>query len=90
MTKSKWLPITTAPKDGTPILVYEKPGEYAEEGDTGIYLVQWRAFIIHYPGCHPIEAWCVPGSDQDEQGGCFTIDNPTHWMPLPKPPKETP
>ena len=81
---SPWISIDSAPKDGTPILVYEPPAEYS---DGGVLLVQWRSSIDHYPGSKPFWAWCLPESDQDEQGGCATIDHPTHWMPLPEPPK---
>ncbi len=73
-----WKSIKTAPKDGTPILVWD---------NEGIALVEWRKFRYHYPGCRSSYAWCLPQSDQDEQGGCATVDSPTHWMPLPKPPK---
>lgn len=81
---SSWLPIATAPKDGTPILVFQPKSEYMEEE---IFIVEWRSYRISYPGCRSIYAWCIPFSDQDEQGGCETVDVPTHWMPLPKPPR---
>lgn len=73
-----WMPIDTAPKDGTQILVYSK--------DEGIMWVSWDTEEVYYPGCKPRKCWCVPGSHQDEQGGAYTADNPTHWMPMPIPP----
>jgi hypothetical protein len=75
-----WQPIETAPKDGTMILVYEPAiGEYGEEG---IYIVSWNREYSRQP-----KTWCVILSEQDEQGGCSTVDYATHWMPLPPPPE---
>ena len=72
-----WQPIETAPKDGTPIL---------------LYCEEWN-FDWHGDDKKPIIAVCRSG-----RGGAFFIDNtvyyetqalrPTHWMPLPPPPKE--
>lgn len=78
-----WQPIETAPKDGTKILVYEPASEYTEGG---VSLVSWDSWRISYPGCRTQWDWCLPGSHQDEQGGCETV-YPTHWMPLPEPPE---
>ena len=80
----RWKPNETAPKDGTAILVYEPPDKYT---DGGICLVEWRTHQLSYPGCRPMWAWCLPQSDQDEQGGAATVQ-PTHWMELPEPPRK--
>lgn len=74
----KWKPIETAPKDGTQILVYSK--------NDGVVWVSWDTEEIYYPDCNPEKCWAVPGSHQDEQGGCYRIDDATHWVPVPKPP----
>lgn len=71
-----WQPIETAPKDGTPILLY-KPNEKR----MGAYLLA---------GFWDVEWWACAGSklvyfsrlDQREYG------HPTHWQPLPEPPEE--
>jgi hypothetical protein len=83
----KWKPIKTAPKDGTYILIYNPPRANDYE-DEGIYIACWKqeSYIIYRendPWC-----WCVFGTYQDEQGGEITIQNPTHWMSLPTPPKQ--
>lgn len=77
----EWKPMEIAPKDGTPILVWD---------GQDISLVEWRAYRLNYPGCKNTWAWCLPDSDQDEQGGCATIDNPVCWMLLPAAPEREP
>jgi|WetSurSiteA1Bulk_404760.scaffolds.fasta_scaffold55279_2 hypothetical protein len=74
-----WQPIETAPKDGTLILVYEPETKRNEEG---IYIVTWSRQDKYYP-----KEWCIICSEQDEQGGCATVDYATYWMPLPEPPE---
>lgn len=35
-----------------------------------------------------LEAWLADGFWEDDQGNWFRLNEVTHWMPLPKPPKE--
>ena len=72
---TQWQPIETAPRDGTAILVYRS--------DMGV-------FSAHYVSpCEFIE-------DGDDEPGWFSTnghdlsgnDMPTHWMPIPQPPKD--
>jgi hypothetical protein len=64
----EWLPIESAPKDGTHILIFEVP---AFEGDEQMYVVgRWSDF-----------GWTESYADE------YAICSPTHWMPLPPPPK---
>ncbi|QDP57360.1 MAG: hypothetical protein Unbinned3696contig1008_38 [Prokaryotic dsDNA virus sp.] len=76
---SKWEPINTAPKDGTPILV---PGSVGTIGGIRVTLpvtVSWRD--CPYLGDLP-----------DFKGGWRPMSDgqralkPTHWMPLPDAP----
>lgn len=74
----KWLPIESAPKDGTAILVC------LSDSDSG-YVVFWvdpakgiRDYVGSKIGWHI--AYCG-----DFLGPC---DAPTHWQPLPKGPKD--
>lgn len=80
-----WQPIETAPKDGTLIKIGWK-----FPGDTDMqewFVMQWSHIQRNglYPGV--VGMWVAPD-------GSFTwnADNPdgapTHWMPLPPPPKE--
>jgi len=63
----KWLPIDTAPKDGTEILAYGS-GAYA------VLAWGYTSFqLVHIGGYAEDSDWIV---------------NPTHWIPLPKPPDD--
>jgi len=63
-----WKPISSAPRDGTDILIYD--------AGTGSYEVSsyWTDTPRYWDG-----NW---GDGEYEH-------TPTHWMPLPEPPKET-
>jgi hypothetical protein len=67
-----WLPIETAPKDGTSILIVNnrvRPAMMAVVyWDEDARHVDWR--------------WAVDDADVG-----YHRDYPTHWMPLPDPPK---
>lgn len=84
---SKWQPINTAPKDRC-ILVYQPQTKPNYPEDEIIAIVQWLEDYDHYPSSTKYYTWCALYSWQDEQGGYFTVDHPTHWMPLPKPPRK--
>lgn len=68
----RWMPIETAPKDGTRVLlnrfgipVWE--GYYVHEQEPGMRLEIWEKYGPH---------WTRTGYED--------LDfNPTHWMPLP-------
>ena len=66
-----WQPIETAPKDGTKVLVWSNSNVWNEPD-----VAYWgRSNPLNQP------AWAG--------GHCRVshIDQPTHWMPLPPPPK---
>lgn len=65
-----WQPIKTAPKDGTPILIYERENDCVCEGRYVVDACRWFE-----RNAHPTDAW-------DGE-----IYRPTHWMPLPNPPR---
>jgi hypothetical protein len=69
---SKWQPIETAPKDGTRILAF-----FPQEIDSYkilTVLFTWRQWYLCPDGAYDFE---------------FEIaGDPTHWMPLPNPPKQ--
>lgn len=67
------------PKDGTRILVFTS-GE--------ILCVEWANYYLW--GNRKHMSWCVPHSYQDEQDGCYDIDEFTHWQSLPPPPEDKP
>lgn len=73
---SEWKSIKTAPEGGIPFLAFEPEGDDNEA----------RMAVCYYS---------ISGSLCFEVSGGFADDNydgtrfrPTHWMPLPEPPKE--
>lgn len=75
-----WKPMDTAPRNGTPILVYIN-----ERGIKGVYMVEWDdgSDIELYDesedgGFEP--AWRITGADDH-------FDSPECWQPIPSMPK---
>ena len=71
-----WQPIETAPKDGSIVVAGAYMDEYAGEYEpiqTGRLI--WEVELARFDG-----RWL--STDLDEALIC-----PTHWMPLPQPPK---
>ena len=67
-----WRKIKTAPKDGTPVLLYSP-----DASDPQI-------FVGHFVDIEPDPCW----QDYWREDGCWPIDaEVTHWMPLPDVPK---
>lgn len=77
---SAWHNISTAPKDGSEILLAE---------------IRWKDGVPNY-GEIDVGAWEREPMSRDEFGkdhwAWFSnygrVEEPTHWMPLPDPPKE--
>lgn len=84
-----WQPIETAPRDGTPVLVWHRGAFVVAE-----YCAIWQANNKH---------WCArtPSTDESDRSNMVTQldpphiggnpipgtwDSPTHWMPLPTSP----
>jgi hypothetical protein len=68
--RGDWMPIETAPRDGTRILTWD--GIRVRE------VSWWDAWY----GDERIPGWMIANSD--EEYGHYV--NATHWMPLPSPP----
>ena len=71
-TESGWLPIETAPKDGTSFLSYNHPGYNCFQ------VVAWD---LKY-------GWLIFNNGENGDFFIEAILPPTHWMPLPAPPKD--
>lgn len=68
-----WLPIESAPKDGTKVLLFPFHVASWDFGDEAwIYAVT----SVDIPDAPPGTFFCS------------YAQNPTHWMPLPDPPKD--
>lgn len=76
--RCQWQDISTAPKDGTDILLGSPPQEFNGEPTTRRTTVgQW---VTAQDGDDDYSGWA-------SWDGGFTEENPpTHWMPLPEPP----
>jgi hypothetical protein len=71
-----WQPIETAPKDGTDILVTRRDGD----GSDWYAVAQWW-----------VERWVfLYGDSKQIRDPVFLCFQPTHWRPLPDPPKVKP
>jgi hypothetical protein len=74
---SRWQPIATAPKDGTPILIYVPDHGWTQP----ILMASWSSDERH-PQHNCWEIWCGSG----RYSGDIKPEHPTHWMPLPERP----
>jgi hypothetical protein len=88
---TKWQPIETAPKDETEVLVFRM-----DCGCTPIVHVAFYRSEEQWDNCPPggwaskeeyVGWWSYVRNSisQEKLDDCYT---PTHWMPLPLPPKE--
>lgn len=84
----EWQPIETAPKDGTRILIKIKSGKQQ--------VVRWERYGMHsyWTIYSHADSWINRLFSKGEKVQLVLNEDtlPTHWMPLPEPPKheETP
>lgn len=84
-----WQPISTAPKDGTAVLgfgIHSGPQPDAQRGvKAGDY---WWAIMLWDVWRNPdAGSWGEKSLWVFAKDGKPTWSHPTHWMPLPEPPK---
>ena len=77
-----WLPIESAPKDGTRIMLWNG-------GDEPVF-AHWDTSLEWGKGSRPVNDWVsdwltVDGYD----AGADRVHSPTHWQPLPSDPGES-
>lgn len=73
-----WQPIESAPKDGTKILAIEN-FTYEWEDENGVAKTR--------PGDWCVVSWHPQHEEWIGFGMMLSSFTPTHWMPLPEPPK---
>ena len=87
-----WQPIETAPKDGRAILIFEPNGHYGSLRTShmprdfagGVYYRD-DPRLLHFDDLrYAVGYWRLYGGWGNRN--CNDV-NPTHWMPLPEPPK---
>ncbi len=71
---NEWKPIKTAPRDGTPILVFNGPNYSFGTEPNQVGVAIWRKQEV----TEGRATWCA----QDCRHGVTTY-KPTHWMSLP-------
>lgn len=72
---SRWMPISTAPKDGSYVLLANESGVWV-----GHYINRFMS------GFRPKNPWLSMLLNHRHMPGDASRA-PTHWMPLPEPPK---
>ena len=79
-----WQPIETAPKDGTKIVIWAERYDFCPiaQWSSGPDVSGWSFDAFSSP-CASCEDGFI-GWNEDIEDGFM----PTHWMPLPEPPKE--
>jgi hypothetical protein len=80
-----WQPIETAPKDGAVFLVYLPDGRPGGRKDDRVWLCTWDSYTDAQSGLFP--GWIQPLNVVKSGSQPVYRLNPTHWMPLPEPPK---
>ena len=84
-----WRPIETAPMDGTVVMLYGHGrvtvGSWVAEHD--IMVNEYDRSTGDYLGSH-LSGETLPAYWQSHDGGFTEEHPPTHWMPLPQPPRE--
>ena len=77
-----WRPIGTAPMNGMVVMLY---------GDGRVTCGSWISerdiMVSDHSGCYP-SGETTPAYWQSHDGGFTEKHPPTHWMPLPQPPRE--
>jgi len=70
---SEWQPILTAPRDGTPIILFSAD---VDEDMGQIWIARWSE----------AHKWRDYGWEYRGGGSWCYANTPSHWMPLPPPP----
>lgn len=83
-----WQSIETAPKDGTPIVVWWE-GDYHVARYEPLYVAENMCWLVRHAERSQPRIVSEIGPVTDPFQIAAGMKGPTHWMPLPAPPKET-
>jgi len=87
---AKWIPIATAPKDGSQILTYLQYYDVRHDAMRGVFdVVIWLESDYAVRLINP-ESMELESVKCCWLGGQTKIhpNSPSHWMPIPKPPEQ--
>jgi hypothetical protein len=79
---NEWQPIETAPKDGIRVLIVNEDGDI----DIASYIEKWAEELEFVRKAKDGDVYRTTKIDVGYFDSGFTFC-PTHWMPLPEPPK---
>lgn len=85
MSEHQWQPIETAPRDGSPILIFDPtqaPSSSTESQSGKVVTYDDPRYAIGY-----WRVWKTSGEWMWGNRNSSYV-SPTHWMPLPAPPPE--
>lgn len=80
---SEWQPIETAPKDGTPIFIFQPDDHHF--GYREVYTCDRSAKTVYFDDKRYAIGYWRPWGGWGNRNRSRV--SPTHWMPLPEPPK---
>lgn len=83
-----WQPIETAPRDGTPILIWQ-PDADAYFGPRNSWRNKHADPMQYFDDARWAIGYWRPWPNGGWGNRNATVVNPTHWMPLPPPPSST-
>lgn len=85
----EWQPIETAPKDGTDILVADPTQEFSQDRVERARYWEGKWCVVNaYYFLTDLSKIEEISKEQKLDDMPLYIISPTHWMPLPEPPKE--
>lgn len=83
---STWQPIESAPKDGTSVLLLIDPQDSAHSLHDDSFVVSIGSYGVE-GGAEVDPTWCFAGWSWSHDEYVRGKGTPTHWMPLPGPPR---
>lgn len=82
---SEWQPIETAPKKQWVLVTSAETSDLPQPFERGVLYAVAVQFPMQWPDSYE---WVVYGTGWPQNGAHKVVyHKPTHWMPLPEPPK---